>query len=70
MKNSKKEKPITRPKEPITKPSKKKLTQLPTEMPTTPLKESLTSPSREKPTQIGDFKRKLLRIKISIKKSV
>lgn len=48
MKNQYKEKPITRPKEPVTIPQ----TQLPLEKPISPPKEPLTMPSREKPTKI------------------
>jgi hypothetical protein len=52
MKNQYKEKPITRPMEPVTKPSKENPTQLPLEKPITRPKEPLTNPSREKPTKI------------------
>lgn len=52
MKNQHKEKPIIRPKERVTEPSKEKPIKLPSEKPITPPKEPFTDPSREKPTRI------------------
>jgi hypothetical protein len=54
MKNAIKEKPITRPKEPIRIPVEKP-TQLPPEKPITPQKESLRGPSHENPTKISKY---------------
>lgn len=52
MKNQYKEKPITRPKEPVTKPSREEPTQLPKEKPITPPKGPSTNPSPKSPPEI------------------